>query len=300
MKKAKEFLQNRADPRYNIDILSREDALLFIDICEKEGLYILGIDAFLVHDDGKIQPFSADSIDYSSEKRNHKIYGKSKEFILSRGNKEYCYEIVYDKRTKKLAGKTKENTFLILLSVILAMLLLVGYMPLKFAKNINGYTIDSDEYILCSEERVTGYRWVRIAGYEGESLEQAINNNAWEGEFFNFVDKTPLDSKYKSHLSNIYAVWGRRLDQPIWDEFDENKIYTCESWDIIYPIQRNESLFEVLLPKGYLCIWDIIEKNNGLFWLMVELLYFATVAVLLVTVIVRAGKLLKKRVKTRD
>ncbi len=297
MKKAKEFLQNRADPRYNIDILSREDALLFIDICEKEGLYILGIDSFLIQDDGKIQPFSADSIDYSFEKRDRKIYEKSKEFILSRENKEYCYEIVYDEQMKKHAGKTKENTSLILLSVILAILLLIGYMPLKFAKNINDYSIDSDEYILCKEERVTGYGWVRIAGYEGESLKQAIDNDAWEGEDFNFVDKTPLNSKYKLHLSNIYVVNGKRLDQPVWDEFEENKIYTCESWEIIYPIHRPYSLFEPLLPKGYMCIWDILEKNTGLFWVMIELLYFVMVAVLFVMIIVRVGKVILKKIR---
>ena len=167
--------------------------------------------------------------------------------------------------------KQKIN-FILLVCIYVSVL--IGYFPLKIAKNHSEYDLNSKDYIVCMETRVTGCNWTRIIKSKSENLLDAINNGMIVTEDFNFTDKTPLNSLYDLEMSNnVYVVYGEQFDKPIQDEFYDNIRYTCEQWEIVYPIKR-QSIIGCFLPNGYLCIWDVVDKFSGTSWIIFELLYF--------------------------
>lgn len=148
--------------------------------------------------------------------------------------------------------------------------LIIGFWPLKLAKDPQKYIFDSNEYIICTETRVTGCNWSRII--------ETKENNSTILEDFNFLGKSPLDSIYNLDISNSYVVYGEQLEFPIEDVNYENVKYTCNTWEILYPIKR-QNILSFLLPKRYLCLWDVIEKFLGWGWIVFILTYWSFILV---------------------
>ena len=146
--------------------------------------------------------------------------------------------------------------------ILLAIAIGIGYIPLKFAKNPSDYSLDSDNYIICFETRVTGCDWSKILEFEGDDLISSYKNRQIVAEGFNFYGKSPLNDKFKLDFQNLYVVYGKHFEKPIEDEFYENISYTCEKWEILYPINRNH-IFGIFMPRRYLCIFDLFIKNNA-------------------------------------
>ena len=87
-----EFVLKNAIIRYGIVLFDANNAIEFINLCKKGNLTILGIDAFLLYEDGKIQPVLEHSIDFSYDVSGD-IWCKASEFIKSKKT-PYHYEIV--------------------------------------------------------------------------------------------------------------------------------------------------------------------------------------------------------------
>lgn len=144
---------------------------------------------------------------------------------------------------------------------IMAIIVAIGYIPVKFAKNIEDFDVNSDEYVICYETAVTGADWYRILEYDkAKTGNLPFEECATDVEEFNFVTKESSLS-YRNNLGlstgNAYIVYGEHLKEPIEDEFYDNVAYTFEAWDIIYPVDRN-TIFGSLLPKSYICVFDWI------------------------------------------
>lgn len=90
----REYLKTKAIWVSNIPLLSTCDSIVFIELCQSENIKILGIDTFIIYSNG-IQPLLEESVDYSiNENSNENNWNMAKEFIFSRCNKGYYYEIV--------------------------------------------------------------------------------------------------------------------------------------------------------------------------------------------------------------
>jgi hypothetical protein len=78
-------------PNHRWFVMSRENSIRFIDACEKESIKILGIDGFYLHENGRIEPSMANSIDYSSQAELgiNDIYKEAWKFIQIRSDHLY-------------------------------------------------------------------------------------------------------------------------------------------------------------------------------------------------------------------
>ena len=81
-----ESFKEKAIIRNNMMLLSKENALAFIQACKGHNITILGIDGFYLYDD-KIQPSMENSVDFTSS--NYKLKGKdifadSNDFLISK------------------------------------------------------------------------------------------------------------------------------------------------------------------------------------------------------------------------
>jgi hypothetical protein len=88
---------HKAIIRGGIHFYMYSDALELIDICEKNGYPILGIDSFIVTEK-KTQPFLEDSIDFSNSENTalfEKSYESAKEFLKSKRSFGFVFEVVY-------------------------------------------------------------------------------------------------------------------------------------------------------------------------------------------------------------
>jgi len=172
--------------------------------------------------------------------------------------------------------------FKVLLFIFIC-LVIVGYSPLKFAKNINKYSVQNNEYIICQETKITAYNWKRITGYYDVNLLTAIKTHNINTEYFNFYNDSIINYPYYIHPKNIYIVYIDKLDKPFNDEFYENIKYICKDWEIVYPIHR-ETPFSVFLPQRYLCLIDILENYNTPVVVGIEIIYFFLLIILFIII----------------
>lgn len=79
--------------RGGILLLPTNRAIEIINRAEKEGLGILGVDAFIIRDD-VTQPSQENSIEFKFEGKTN--YLEVKDFINSKNDKGLLFEIVFD------------------------------------------------------------------------------------------------------------------------------------------------------------------------------------------------------------
>lgn len=84
--------------RGSIRLFTKQNALLLLTLLKNDGMKLLGIDAFILHED-KTQPSLEHSIDFSTKEFQGKyeqdeIYRMAKEHVENLPESLYC-EIVY-------------------------------------------------------------------------------------------------------------------------------------------------------------------------------------------------------------
>lgn len=86
-------------------ILKPQDAIAFIDECEKLHYQIFGMDAFFIREEG-IQPSSEDSLDftagYEPKVEPKDRYEFCRKFIAEKESKGLCFEIVCEPPVSKI------------------------------------------------------------------------------------------------------------------------------------------------------------------------------------------------------
>lgn len=102
-------------------------------------------------------------------------------------------------------------------------------------------------YILVKTQMSTVSEWLAIADNNGEydiPRDVRIAGNMPGG--YNYAIETG---------DNIFVCYGKYISFNHKDEAGTYDIFHSNSWDIIFPIQRN-SIFNKILPKTYLCFFD--------------------------------------------
>lgn len=91
----KEFLE-KVIRRNNLFLYKKDDALVVIERCKQQNVWILGIDSFLISGD-YIQPFLEYSSDYSNLDKKNDVWKVASQFIadMIKKNNELVFEIVY-------------------------------------------------------------------------------------------------------------------------------------------------------------------------------------------------------------
>jgi hypothetical protein len=89
------LFEDKAIFRSGIMFLTKENALLFVEACEKNIVQILGIDAFYLSEN-IIQPSMENSVDFSSSEyvqKSENIYSEALNFLTEKSEKLF-FEIV--------------------------------------------------------------------------------------------------------------------------------------------------------------------------------------------------------------
>ena len=127
--------------------------------------------------------------------------------------------------------------------------LLLDFIPIKWAINIEGIkNFKTNEY-LCSFAQVTGGNWQVKNNIESYESGQLYFEYLHEKDPFNVLDKN-FSTDYLEPSGNMYVFTGKIINKEH-DMFD----LKVESWEITYPIQR-KSLRMLYTPKKYLTIYD--------------------------------------------
>ncbi len=92
MNKVERIFMDKALNRRGIMLYAKQDALAFIEECNKNRIRLLGIDGFFITDT-TTQPSLDDSIDFSNVPQLQNVYDKAIEFIKRRKGNLY-FEIV--------------------------------------------------------------------------------------------------------------------------------------------------------------------------------------------------------------
>lgn len=97
MNRIENLFKDRVIQSGGINLYSKYDALSFIEECEKEAIYILGIDGFYITED-TTEPSLENSIDFSILSLNkERIYSMVKEFLDKKGENLF-FEIIYEEK----------------------------------------------------------------------------------------------------------------------------------------------------------------------------------------------------------
>lgn len=94
MKNIELAIMHRAIIRGQTRLYRFNDALFLVDMCEKNGVPILGVDSFFVTDSITL-PQLEHSADFSLEPSNVSSYELARAFLDSKKNLDFVYEIVY-------------------------------------------------------------------------------------------------------------------------------------------------------------------------------------------------------------
>jgi hypothetical protein len=92
MNKVERIFMGRALNRSGITLYAKQDALDFIEECNKNRIGLLGLDGFFITDT-TTQPSLDDSVDFSNDPHLQNVYDKAIEFIKGRKDNLY-FEIV--------------------------------------------------------------------------------------------------------------------------------------------------------------------------------------------------------------
>jgi hypothetical protein len=145
----------------------------------------------------------------------------------------------------------KSKLKLIVTLIIIVILVVINYFPLKFAvQDLN--SIKNKEYIIIEEAKITDIEWKIIGdnyGFYDKNYKYAsIIGEVPPGKFK--LDQAGIPS-------NKYVCYGEYVGKEIKQEV-QCEIFKVTKWDIIYPVIRELGFFA---PRGSLNVYDLIFSN---------------------------------------
>ncbi|MCX8131619.1 MAG: hypothetical protein N3I35_16190 [Clostridia bacterium] len=158
----------------------------------------------------------------------------------------------------------KINKIVVILLVVLLIrgvtLLALSGKPVKLAtfNTSKGETSSGVPYgkvtVICEYTQVTGARWM-VVGYNDKKV-----ISIGENEFISITGKSPdqeLSEEIMLYETNTFVIRGRLVknDNPT-EENDSEKLLIADSWDIVYPIKRADSIPRLFPPRFYLSSRD--------------------------------------------
>ena len=138
----------------------------------------------------------------------------------------------------------------IMLSVLLLVMLILVisvYLPAKRAVKLNDLDT-SKYYIIVKVQKSTISPWLAIGD----------NNGDYEiGRDVYLTGNYPQGYNYTVDFGgNTFVCYGQ-YDGTRDIGAGEHNTFGVNSWEIIYPVKREGSVFDSFLPKGYLCRYDM-------------------------------------------
>lgn len=127
--------------------------------------------------------------------------------------------------------------------------LILDYIPIRWAINVDdSKKFETNEY-LCSFAQVTGGNWEVKNNLKNREDGQLYFEYLREKDPFDVLDEN-FSTDYLEPSGNIYVFTGEIINR-------EHNIYDLKvkHWEIVYPIQR-KSLRMFYTPKNYLTIYD--------------------------------------------
>lgn len=137
---------------------------------------------------------------------------------------------------------------LVMAVIILVEVTMVLWLP-PIKKAIKFEDIEkSKSYIIVKTARVTGSDWIVVDSNNTYfDVEKYIRIEGVEPDGYNFGIE---------YGNNSFVCYGEYIKKDYSDDTGTYDIFKSNSWDILYPIQRN-SLLGFLMPKSYLSKYDL-------------------------------------------
>lgn len=136
----------------------------------------------------------------------------------------------------------------IILTIIL-LILGIGFFPVKYAVKREKLDIKRS-FIFIQEQKTTVSPWKAI-GDQATSYFTPLNVRI-NGE-------EPSNYNYGVEIGhNTFVCYGYYSRTGDLGGSDKYSIYEATGWNIVYPIKR-DSIFGSILPKSYLCVFDMIK-----------------------------------------
>ena len=120
--------------------------------------------------------------------------------------------------------------------------------PIKKAVDVNIVNTTSN-YIIVKVQKSSASQWIAI-NKNGEALEKRRD--------YKLIGNVPKGFNYGIESgSNIYVCFGKDIIEETTAHGDSYNVFKVDSWEIMYPIQRN-SFISGVLPKNFLVVYDYI------------------------------------------
>ncbi len=142
----------------------------------------------------------------------------------------------------------------LLVGVLFVLLLFHIYKPIKMAVH-NDQLQNAKNYIIIRLQKSTAFDWLALADENGEF-----------DEYFGVILKGQGLPGFSEAIElagdNKFVCYGKFGGYEIPEDLDEEvRVFYVESWDILYPIQR-EAIVPFLLPKSYMCRCDFYDYDK--------------------------------------
>ena len=183
----------------------------------------------------------------------------------------------------KKFGKKRWILIPCLISIVIALLIAIGFIPVKRA--VYADKDDERRYTKYGEERALGY-WFNKEKADNKRIVEAVifddramlkrSGTSYIGEYdeyydtpvyYEILENSPLSwlntnfnpDKVKNYFAiRYYDLYWIEEKQGEMREGYYNQPIVIKDWTPTYPIQRSGWLASRILPKDYLVIWDFI------------------------------------------
>ncbi len=145
-----------------------------------------------------------------------------------------------------------------LFCIIIALILIILFLPVKTAINIKTISNGGTQYYICQQVSTTGPNWCivgdRIGFYDEKETKLAIIEGVNPAAILN--KSVQIDSP------NTYIIYGEITSEYYDKTLNETfPVITSKGFDMAYPIIRGYS-FRVFVPKDYLTLLDYKWFSN--------------------------------------
>ncbi len=142
---------------------------------------------------------------------------------------------------------------LIISCIIIGILIILDFIPIKFASKLSEFKNNRTENVYISEHTaVTGGDW--YADKETNPwLSESVDFILDDEKIFGNISKI-YTTEDEAPSYNLFVYWGIMKQEQVADNFTIN-ILEANKWNIIYPIKR-KSIRGLYAPKGYFTIYD--------------------------------------------
>lgn len=155
-----------------------------------------------------------------------------------------------------------KKCFIIISCIYLISILIVSvvlFFPIKFAIKDNGQNLKNDKYeevyLIETSSASDGYY---VAKKQKNNIKKDLYFAILSGENFekNLGMVLGLHSELKNN--NKFIIYGKSYK---YIPKINNYGFNVEKWDIIYPIEREPSLYSLFVSKSYLTLFDYIYNE---------------------------------------